>query len=53
MAQVLVAVLVALPEESTTCAVKENVPAWVGTPVMAPVAGFNDSPGGRLPPAIE
>ena len=41
------------PEESITWAVKLNVPAVVGVPLMAPVLGFNVKPGGRLPAAIE
>ena len=52
MVQVLLAVLVWLLEESVTWAVKENVPAWVGVPVMAPVEVFNVRPGGRVPVVI-
>ena len=41
------------PVESTTCAVKLNVPAVVGVPVIAPVEAFNVSPGGSDPLMIE
>ena len=34
---------------SETVAVNVNVPGVVGVPVMAPVAGFNERPGGRDP----
>jgi len=34
---------------STTFAVKENVPVWVGVPVIAPVDTFRFSPGGNDP----
>ena len=53
MVQLAVAVPAALPVESTTVAVKLNVPAVVGVPVMAPVLAFNVRPAGRLPPVIE
>ncbi len=35
--------------ESTTITVKSNVPAAVGVPVIAPVAGSSVRPGGRPP----
>ena len=35
--------------ESATCTVKLNVPAAVGVPVIAPVAGAITRPGGRVP----
>lgn len=54
MEQEAVAVLlVELPDESTTWAVKEKVPACVGVPVIAPVLEFNVSPVGKLPVTIE
>jgi len=46
-------VVVAVPVESTTFAVKLNVPAVVGVPVMAPVLAFKAKPAGRLPLVIE
>lgn len=51
--QVDVAVLVVLPEESVTCAVKEDVPAWLGVPVITPVAGFKVNPAGKFPDVME
>ena len=53
MVQLVVAVPAAVPVESTTLAVKLNVPAVVGVPVMAPVVAFKVRPAGRLPLAIE
>lgn len=47
-----VAVPEELPRESTTCAVKLNVPAAVGVPVMAPVFGFSVRPSGNTPAEI-
>ena len=49
----LVVVPAAVPVESTTCAVKLNVPAVVGVPVIAPVEAFNVSPVGNDPLMIE
>ena len=49
----LVVVPAAVPVKSTTFAVKLNVPAVVGVPVMAPVLAFNVRPAGRLPLLIE
>jgi len=46
-------VVIAAPIESTAFAVKLNVPAVVGAPVMAPVVAFNVRPAGRLPEEIE
>ena len=43
----------AFPEESTTCAVKENVAAVLGVPLMTPVMGFNNKPPGSAPAMIE
>jgi hypothetical protein len=53
--QLLVLVLVpaAVPRESTTWAVKLNVPAVVGVPVIAPVVEFNVNPAGSEPAVIE
>ena len=42
-----------VPVESTTLAVKLNVPAMVGDPVMAPVAGFSNRLGGNDPAVME
>ena len=42
----------AVPVESTASAVYGKVPAAVGVPVMAPVAPFNDNPGGSGPAVI-
>ena len=42
-----------LPFESTTWAVKLNVPAVVGVPVIAPVDELSESPGGSAPTVIE
>jgi hypothetical protein len=42
-----------LPDESTTCDVKENVPAVDGVPLISPVVGFRVRPGGKLPEGIE
>ena len=53
MVQLAVAVRAAEPVESTTFAVKLNVPVVVGVPVMAPVLVFNVRPAGRLPEVIE
>jgi len=53
MVQLVVVVPAAVPVESTTLAVKLNVPAVVGVPVMAPVDAFNVRPAGRLPLLIE
>jgi hypothetical protein len=50
MLQVIVAELLF---ESTTCAVKLNVPAAVGVPVIAPVDVLSESPGGSEPLTIE
>ena len=52
MVQRAVAVPAAVPVESTTWAVKLNVPTVVGVPLMSPVES-NDDPGGRLPEVIE
>jgi hypothetical protein len=49
----LVVVPAALPVESTTCAVKLNVPAVVGVPVIAPVELFSVNPAGSEPLVIE
>ena len=51
--QFAVVVPAAVPVESTTLAVKENGPAVVGVPVMAPVLAFNIRTGGRFPTVIE
>ncbi|MFZ0226274.1 MAG: hypothetical protein WAL41_04850 [Mycobacterium sp.] len=51
--QVVVAVPAFEPVESTTWAVKEYEPKLVGVPVMAPVDGFNMSPGGSEPLMME
>ena len=51
--QLLVATAVESPEESVTRAVKENVPAWVGVPVIAPVVASRFRPDGRFPEASE
>ena len=53
MVQLAVVVPAAVPVESTTFAVKLNVPAVVGVPVMAPVLAFKAKPAGRLPLLIE
>ena len=53
MVQLVVVVPAAVPLESTTFAVKLNVPGVVGVPVMAPVVAFNVRPAGRLPEEIE
>src|SRR5208337_84459 len=42
-----------LPFESTTWAVKLNVPTVVGVPVIAPVDELSESPGGSAPLMIE
>jgi hypothetical protein len=47
---VLYGALVA-PEESTTCAVKFNAPAFVGVPVIAPVLALRLN--GDMEPVIE
>jgi len=51
--QLVVVVPDALPVESTTCAVKLNVPAVVGVPVMAPVELFSVKPAGSDPLVME
>ena len=48
MLRLAVALCCGVPE-SVTLAVKLNVPAVVGVPVMAPVLVLRFSPGGRLP----
>ena len=53
MLQFVVAVPAAVPVESTTFAVKLNVPKVVGVPVIAPVVGFSVNPGGSEPLVIE
>ena len=53
MEQFAVVVPAAVPVESTTWAVKLNVPAAVGVPVMAPVEGFSVRPVGSAPLMIE
>ena len=53
MLQFAVVVPAAVPLESTTWAVKLNVPAVVGVPVMAPVDGFSVKPAGSEPLIIE
>jgi hypothetical protein len=53
MLQFDVAVPAALPVESTTWAVKLNVPAVVGVPVMAPVDELSVKPAGNEPVMIE
>ena len=53
MLQFAVAVPAAVPVESTTWAVKLNVPAVVGVPVMAPVDVLSDRPAGRAPLMME
>jgi hypothetical protein len=53
MVQLAVLVPAEVPVESTTCAVKPNVPLPVGVPVMAPVDEFSDRPGGRVPLIME
>ena len=50
MLQLEVAVL---PCESMTWAVKLNVPAVAGVPVIAPVDELSESPGGNAPLTIE
>ena len=46
--------LLAVAEElSVTFAVKEKLPAAVGVPVIAPVAGFIAKPLGRAPAVID
>src|SRR3974377_819059 len=52
MPQLLVVAVACTPGvESVTLTVKENDPAVVGEPVMAPVEVFRVRPGGRAPPA--
>ena len=51
--QLLVVVPAAVPRESTTWAVKLNVPAVVGVPVIAPVELFKVKPVGNAPAVIE
>jgi hypothetical protein len=53
MLQLVDVVPAAVPLESTTWAVKVNVPAAVGVPVMAPVEGFSVKPVGSEPLVIE
>ena len=53
MLQFAVFVPAALPVESTTWAVKLNVPAVVGVPVMAPVDELSVKPAGNEPVMIE
>jgi hypothetical protein len=53
MLQLVDVVPAAVPLESTTWAVKVNVPAAVGVPVMAPVDGFSVKPVGSEPLVIE
>jgi hypothetical protein len=52
MVQWAVLVPAAVPMESTTWAVKLNVPTAVGVPLRSPAA-FKEDPGGRLPEVIE
>ncbi len=40
------------PVPSVTVIVTEYSPPVVGVPVMAPVEGSMESPGGRVPPAV-
>jgi hypothetical protein len=53
MLQLAVFVPADVPVESTTCAVKLNVPDTVGVPVMAPVVVFKLKPVGKEPVIIE
>ena len=53
MLQFAVVVPACEPVESTTLAVKLNVPAWVGVPVIAPVEVFSVKPGGNEPLVME
>lgn len=53
MLQLLVVVPAAVPRESTTWAVKLNVPAEVGVPAIAPVVEFSVRPAGNEPAVIE
>jgi len=39
--------------ESVSFTANEKVPNCVGVPVITPLAGFNDSPGGRAPVASD
>ena len=48
-----VAVPAEFPRESTTCAVKLNIPAVVGVPVIAPAEGFKVSSSGNVPAEME
>src|SRR5260370_42051636 len=41
------------PVLSRTCHVKSKVPAVVGVPVMAPVVGSSERPGGNAPEMME
>jgi hypothetical protein len=41
--------LAVAPTLSVTWAVKLNVPIWVGVPLIAPVEGVSDNPGGSEP----
>jgi hypothetical protein len=53
MLQFAVVVPAALPVESTTWAVKLNVPEVLGVPVIAPVEVFKVKPAGNEPVVIE
>jgi hypothetical protein len=53
MLQFAVVVPAELFVESTTCAVKLNVPEVVGVPVMAPVEEFSVKPAGSEPLMME
>ena len=53
MLQLLVVVPDAFPRESTTWAVKLNVPAVVGVPVIAPEFASSVNPAGSDPVVIE
>jgi hypothetical protein len=48
----IVMALVPFPVVFVALAVKLNVPAVVGAPVIAPVVELRFKPGGKLPPAI-
>jgi hypothetical protein len=53
MPQLLVVAVACTPGvESVTVTVKENDPAAVGVPVIAPELAFSVKPGGRLPVAM-
>ena len=53
MLQLVDVVPAAVPLESTTWAVKVNVPAAVGVPVTAPVDALSVKPAGSEPLVIE